>query len=204
MPIPSLVSTAGAANANTFADLAFYKTHIASRRPQPVFAVQADAGLIDADLTIDLLASCEILGAGLIWAGDAATDTQALIAPRKGWVNRNGRTLADNVIPVDLMKAQCELAVLLHEDALSKAEGSDVLADDDAAKANVKRVSAGPVSVEFQATGDSLEAVNTRMRLQQAQFSYLNVIPRGVRLLLVPSWYMEPELSKGFILEPLI
>jgi len=204
MPIPVLVSTPGSADANTFADLDFYKTYIVSRRPQPTWATQADAGLIDADLTIDLLASCEILGAGLIWTGEAATDEQALIAPRKGWVNRNGKPIAEDVVAVDLKKAQCELAVQLHEDALTKSEGSDVLGDDVAAKFNVKGVKAGSVSVEFQDTTDTLDAAGTRMRQQLSQFNYLNVIPRAVRLLLVPSWYVEVEMGKGMILDPLI
>ena len=203
MPIPILVPDVGAADANTFADLDFYKTYIMSRRPQPVWAAQADAGLLDADLTVDLLASCEILNAGLIWTGEAATDEQALIAPRVGWVNRNGKSIAQTVIPIELKKAQCELGVQLHEDALTESEGSDVLDDDAAAKFNVKSVKAGSISVDFQAATDGLDAAATRLRLLQSQFDYLNIIPRAVRLLLVSSWYEEVELSKGFIFEPL-
>lgn len=203
MPIPMLNATPGASDANTFADLTFYKTYIVSRRPQPAWAAQADAGLIDADLTIDLLASCEILNASLNWTGQPATDTQALIVPGLSWRDRFGRSIPDTDVPIEMKRAQCELAVQLHEDALTKSEGSDLLSDDLAAKAKVKRVSAGPVAVEFQGTSDSLEALSALSRLEQAQFNYLNVIPRAVRLLLVPSWYVEAELQKGFIFEKL-
>lgn len=203
MPIPALVPTSGAADANTFASLSEYKTYIVARRPAVAWAAQADAGLIDSDLTIDLLASCEILNAGLMWTGDAASDTQALIAPRSGWFNRNQKAVPSDSIPIELKRAQCELAVQLHEDALTKTEGSDLLGDDDAAKFNVKKVNAGPVAVEFQAAADTLEAVSVRMRAQQSQFDYLTVIPRAVRLLLVPSWYVESEMQKGFIFETL-
>lgn len=203
MAIPALVSTPGAADANTFASLAEYKTYIVSRRPAVKWATQADAGLIDTDLTIDLLSSCEILNAGLIWSNKPATDTQALIMPGLNWRDRFDRVIPNDVVHIDMKRAQCELAVQLHEDAITNAEANDILADDDAAKFNVRGVKAGSVAVEFEPTKSDLGSVATKFRSQQSQFNYLTVIPRAVRLLLVPSWYVESDMQFGLIFEPL-
>lgn len=194
MPIPSLISTPGAANANTYADLAYYKTFISIRRPKLSWAALAAGSTIDDDLTVDLLAACSLLNSSFEWTGEATTTTQALIAPRIGWLNRNGVAIDSTAVPDDLKSAQCELASQLHT--------TDIATDDEAGKANVKSVKADTVAVEFQSVGDSLESVNTALRRKQSQFDYLTM-PVKVRLHLVPSWYVEAELSRSLILEVL-
>lgn len=194
MPTPSLVSTPGASNANTYADLAYYKAFVATRRPKLTWAALAAGSTIDDDLIVDLLVACSLLNSSFVWTGAAATATQVLIAPRIGWRNRNGVAIDSTVVPDDLKNAQCELAAQLHT--------TDIATDDEAGKANVRSVKADTVAVEFQSAGDSLESVNTVLRRKQSQFNYLTM-PIKVRLYLVPSWYVEAELSRSLILEVL-
>lgn len=196
MPTPTLVPTPGDANANTYADLAFYKAFVAIRRPKLAWASLAAGSTIDDDLTIDLLAACPLLNAGFVWTGQATNTDQSLIAPRIGWINRNGIIISSSIVPDGMKDAQCELAAMLHDD------GADVITDDEVAKAGVKRVKADTVEVEFQSIGDSLEAVSTALRRKKSQFDYLSM-PVKVRMLLVPSWYVQAEIQRGAILEVL-
>lgn len=190
--MPSLIPTPGADNANTYADLAYYKAFIAARRPKLAWAGVAAGGAIDDDLTAELLAAAKLLDAGFNWTGQPANETQLRIAPRTGWFNQNGKSIDSTLVPDGMKDAQCELAATLHD--------SDIATDDEAAKAGVKRVKADTVEVEFQAIGDNLEAVNAALRRKEARFSYLSM-PVKVRLLLVPSWYVEAEMAKSFIFE---
>lgn len=194
MPIPSLVSTPGATNANTYADLAYYKAFVLIRRPKLSWAVLAAGSTIDDDLIVDLLAAAKLLDSGFVWTGVPASELQSLIAPRVGWRNRNGVLIDSSTVPSGMKDAQCELAVQLHT--------GDVATDNEASKANVKSVKADTVAVEFQSVGDSLDAVNTALRRRQSQFDYLTM-PVKVRLYLVPSWYVEAELLRSLILEVL-
>jgi len=194
MPVPALVSTPGAANANTYADLAYYKTFIATRRPKLSWATLAAGSTIDDDLTVDLLAAAKLLDSGFVWTGQPANATQALIAPRIGWLNRNGVLIDLSIVPDGMKDAQCELAATLHD--------GDVITDDEAAKANVRSVKADTVAVEFQSVSDSLEAVNAAMRRRESQFTYLSM-PAKVRMYLVPSWYVQAEMSRDAIFEVL-
>jgi len=193
MPI-SLIPDAGAANANTYADLAYYKDFIATRRPRPSWTSLALGSSIDANLIVDLIAAAKLLDAGFIWTGQATFATQARIAPRIGWLNRNGFAIDPLIVANEMKDAQCEMAVQLHD--------SDVAAEDEAGKAGVKRVKADTVEVEFQDVSDSLESVSAVVRRKESKFSYLTM-PVKVRLLLVPSWYVESSINRGAIFEVL-
>lgn len=192
--MPTLVPTPGAANANTYADLTYYKAFVATRRPRPLWAALATGSTVDNDLTIDLLAAAKLLDAGFVWTGQPADELQSLIAPRIGWRNRSSALIDPSVIPTGMKDAQCELAVQLHD--------SDVVTEDEAGKANVRRVKADTLEVEFQSRSDSLEATSAALRRQESQFMYLSM-PIKVRMYLVPSWYVQAEMTKGLIFEVL-
>lgn len=194
MPAPTLVSTPGAANANTYADLTYYKAFVAIRRPALSWASLAQGSTIDDVLTVDLFLSCQLLEAGFVWTSSPASPTQALTAPRADWRNRNGVLIDPSTVPDALKNAQCELAAQMHD--------ADVITEDEAAKANVRSVKADTVQVDFQTVGNSLENVAVVMRRKESQFNY-QIMPAKVKMYLVPSWYVQAEMWRSAILEVL-
>lgn len=199
--MPTLVSTPGAEGANTFASLEEYKAYIAVRRPQPTWAASAIAGTIDAELTIDLIAACRILNVSFDWTGVVSplNLSESLLWPREGMLYRNGKLIPNNINPIDLKNAQCELAVQLHS--------SDLLSDNEVEKQGISRVKAGSVEVGFQNRDKSSEeGIDAAIRRAAAKYNYLSdSVPRAVRLLLVPSWYREAggleEINSPFMFE---
>lgn len=186
MPL-TLVETSGAANANTFADLAYYKAYIESRVPAPSWKALAIGGTtIDEQLKADLITAARLLNSAPDWTGSAASETQSLSWPRSGMRNRNGYSIASDHIPDALKDAQCELAVQVHN--------SDLLSNNQAIDKNVSKVKAGSVEVEFQDVDNSLEGMDTTLLLKASDFDWSR-LPDKVRWLLVPSWYNRPTLQ---------
>lgn len=199
MPI-TLVDTPGAANANTWASLAEYKSYIETRRPQLSWFVTALGGTtIDEQLKIDLVQACRLINVSFDWTGSIVDDTQILMWPRLGMYDRANRAIPSTVNPQDLKLSQCEMAVQLHSDE------TDLLSDDEVEKGGIAAVKAGSVEVEFQDRDTSTaEGADVVVRMAGSQFNYLSdSIPGIVRRLLVPSWYREAEngLSRPFIFE---
>lgn len=199
MPI-TLVDTPGAANANTWASLAEYKSYIETRRPQlPWFAAALGGTTIDGELKIDLIQACRLINASFDWTGQIASETQNLMWPRLGMYDRANRAIPSTVNPEDLKLSQCEMAVQLHSDE------TDLLSDDEVRKGGIASVAAGSVEVEFQSRDtSSKEGADVLIRQAGSEFNYLSdSIPGIVRRLLVPSWYREAEngLSRPFIFE---
>jgi hypothetical protein len=199
MPI-TLVETPGAANANTWASLAEYKSYIETRRPQLSWFAAALAGTsLDEQLKIDLVQACRLIDRSFDWTGTIADDVQILMWPRLGMVDRAGRAILSTVNPRDLKDSQCEMSVQLHSDE------TDLLSDDEVEKGGIAAVKAGSVEVEFQERDTStLEGADVVVRQAGSQFNYMSdSIPAIVRRLLVPSWFKESEsgLSKGWIFE---
>ncbi len=193
MPI-TLVDTPGATNANTFASLAEYKLYIEVRRPQLTwFATALGGTTIDEQLKIDLVQACRLINVSFDWTGAIADDTQILMWPRLGMVDRAGRVILSTVNPRDLKDSQCEMAVQLHSD------DTDLLSDDEVEKGGIAAVKAGSVEVEFQEKDTStLEGADVVVRQAGSQFNYMSdSIPAIVRRLLVPSWYREGESGLG-------
>lgn len=191
MPVV-LISTPGAADANTFADLAYFKAYIPTRLPQLPWAVAAlVAGSPGDDLLSNaLIAAARELRACFRWNGVIANSGQALPFPRVGLLTRNGEPLPSNgneSIAADLKDAQCEWALQLG--------AGDRLGDNDALAKGVSSVKAGSVEVAFQSISDSLEAVDTALRRSRSDMAYMSgAVPDEVRRLLVPGWYREASV----------
>lgn len=190
----ALVTTAGAANANSFADVTFFRAYHATRYPLLKWILTASDAVIEALLIMG--------GRGMnhnfAWTGAAVDSVQAMTWPRVGMLTRNGYTIptsgADS-IPVDLMNAQCELA--------GQMGAKDLVADNDAALKGIASVKAGSVAVAFQNMDTSSpDAVDMMLRRMGSEFNYLSSeIPGEVRRLLVPSWYEQPTIVRKPIFE---
>jgi hypothetical protein len=183
----ALNPTPGDSEANTYADLTYFKSYLQSRHPNLDWFDDAVAGLIDPELESLLVLSAQVLDLSFNWTGAATSQDQAMAWYRTGMLNRNGYLIASNVIPSEILRAQCELAVLLHETP-------DLFSESQAARTGVKKVDADGTSVEFQAQKTDrsyLEFVSLR---SSRDYAYLQV-PMVVRLMLVPSWYSEVDLT---------
>jgi hypothetical protein len=190
----ALVTTAGAANANSFADVTFFRAYHATRYPLLKWILTAADPVIEALLIMG--------GRGLnhnfAWTGAAVDSVQAMTWPRVGMLTRNGYTIATSgadSIPVDLKNAQCELA--------GQMGAKDLVADNDAAIKGIASVKAGSVAVAFQNMDTSSpDAVDMMLRRMGSEFNYLSSeIPGEVRRLLVPSWYEQPTIVRKPIFE---
>jgi hypothetical protein len=84
------------------------------------------------------------------WIGDLASDTQELAWPRINAKDKDGRLIASDSTPAKIGYAQAELA------AIAKANGGRVLDLETAAE--VKKVKAGSVEVEFEAGSEPGES----------------------------------------------
>lgn len=191
----TLVSTPGAANANTFADLAYFKAYIPTRLPAVPWAVAALAAGSAGDniLSNALIAAARELRACFRWNGVIALPGQSLPFPRVGLLTRNGEPLPSSgagSLASDLLDAQCEWALQLG--------AGDRLGDNDALAKGVSSVKAGSVEVAFQSVSDSLEAIDTALRRGRSSMAYVSgAVPDEVRRLLVPGWYKEASVRRG-------
>lgn len=130
MPI-TLVTTAGAAYANAYVDLATVRAVAAYR------GVPGETFLdLTEDQQIQAIATTALGIDALCYEGSPTTSTQALAFPRNG----------DATVPPAIVRANTEEAIA-KASAFSEETPSNVLAPADQP---VKRVKAGPVEVEFQ------------------------------------------------------
>lgn len=192
----ALDSTVGGANSNTYADLAWYKGYLSTRRPLPSWLALALLGDLDDELEIDLIQAGRLLDSQFNWNGTPATAIQVMAFPRIGLLTRNGVIVPSNVNPREIKDAQSEYAVILHD--------KDLLSSNEAEDKGVKRVKAGSVEVEFQSKDVStLESVTVSIDRSGPEFDYLRV-PLSVRQLIPESWYIRSSLrSRGIVFEVL-
>ena len=138
----TLVATAGASNANTYATLAegdtYHEGHLYS-------SLWDDAS--DDTKNRALAMATRLLDALIEWTGAAVSQGQALGWPRVGMLSRNGYVLSSATIPEDLKKGTAEFARQLI--------GGDRSADSDIETQGITSLTAGPVSLAFK---DSVEA----------------------------------------------
>lgn len=187
----ALVTTPGAANADSYATIAEADAYNASR-PFSTAWTGADSAKEAA-----LKQAARLLDASFAWTGAAVDGTQALMWPRSGMFSRTGYPISEAAIPQALKDAQSEFARQLLE--------ADRTADDDAQKLNISEVKAGSVAVKFKSMlGSQTDPYGTldaeAMRLGRA-FDYLSrMVPDAVRLLLVPSWYSEAAVTRASLI----
>jgi hypothetical protein len=184
----SLVTTPGAANANSFSTVDEFKTYRTNRYPQ----VTAVLSAVDAAIEAALIVAARGMDAGFDWTGAAVDEVQAMTWPRTGMLTRNKFAIASSgasSIPQALKDAQCEWAYQL-------LAGADFTSDNDAAKQGVASVKAGSVAVSFQSVDTSTyESVDMIIRRLGSDFNYLNA-PAEVRRLLVDSWFNQPSIFR--------
>ncbi len=164
----ALVTTPGAAGANSYASLAFasgyHSNHLYSSAWFAASEDEQTSGLIMATRLLD--------GMPRAWTGLASTAVQALGFPRKGMLTRNGYGIPTGKIPDPLKNAECELARQLIEENL--------LETDSVTAKGITSLKAGPVALTFKKTRDIQDAL-------------LAMIPDAVISLLVPSWLIDIE-----------
>jgi hypothetical protein len=91
----------------------------------------------------------ELLDASYAWRGTIATEAQGLRFPREGILDRDKREIAANEVPTAIVRACCELALLLlGGQGVGGGFGSTATAT-----GTVRRVRAGSVEVEYADAG---------------------------------------------------
>ena len=186
----TIVSTPGAANANSFATQAEINTILAERIPlNPVWPTTGDEA-IRRIITARYLIEREFSGRkrlvrpkakdggnpyyiiGRVWTGTIASDTQALSWGRIGMVDRYGRAIPDGDIPWDLKVAQAEVAGLL---------STDRSLDNDIIIQGITKIKASSVELTFR---DDLD------------FSSSYTLPQSVFDIIPSSWYTEERIEE--------
>lgn len=183
--MPTIVSTPGAANANSYVSLAEFDAYLADRLPVPTAVIalsqaQRESAIIQGTRALDQILTnggrrLEVIKSsnGMTkfyitrpyWTGSPATTTQSLAWPRTGMLDRNGNAIASDVIPMDLKIATMEMAII--------AASTDLYADNAIVVQGITELTAGPVSLSFK------DYIQTRS------------LPSSVTLALVPSWLTE-------------
>lgn len=187
----ALITTPGDPQANSYVTVAEADSYNASR---PFASSWASLSVTDKESALTYAAV--VLDSAFIWTGqstDSVLDPppdpsayQLRSWPRVGMFSRNGLPIDSMTIPVELKMAQAELARQLSV--------TDLTATNDIAVQGIIGVKAGSVSVSFAKNRTAEEEV----ALQSSQYAYLSKsIPDAVRLLLVPSWYLENAALKN-------
>jgi len=139
MPVSTLITTAGAANANAYCDLAFAEQYQLDRPPVGT----TWANMTDDQKTAAILWATVLMDAMWDWTGWVTTSTQALLWPRQGMLKRNlWDYVPDNVIPIELQRATAEYARQL--------QLSDLAGNSDIETQGITSLRAGPVSFTFK------------------------------------------------------
>ena len=182
----AITATPGDSNANSYATLAEANTYHDAR-------LFADAWKT-AESTIQeaaLKQATRIINSSFRWTGKTVDEDQSLAWPMEGQVSRNGFQIpisGSKSIPRDLKDATSEFARQLIE--------ADRTADNEAQKAGITSVKAGPVTTSFtdREAGDR-ERIDAGIRRLGPDFDYIwSAIPDAVRNLLPPSWYKRKTL----------
>lgn len=188
----ALVTTPGAANADSYASVAEADAYNVNR------TFSADWSNAENDVKEAALRQAAIfLDAAFDWTGVATDGVQVLAWPRTSMLSKNGYLIDSTVIPQALKNAQSEFAKELVK--------NDRAADDDAQKQGVSSVQAGSVQVDFESrTGNSntLQLRDADLLRMGPEFDYLSrVVPDAVRMLIPPSWYTRAQISRPLIFD---
>lgn len=176
----ALVTTPGAANANSYASLleadAYFALRLSAAAWNNASEEDQEAALAMATRLLDAMPSA--------WTGSATyASTQALGFPRTGMRNRNGAALSSLTIPQVLKDATAEFAKWLLE--------SDRTGDSDVVNLSLLGVKAGSVDVTF--AKKTLEEKTAEMVPDNltADPAGRLMVPDVVRSMLVPSWLLS-------------
>jgi hypothetical protein len=144
MSVATLISTAGAANANAYCDLAFANQYHDNRPAVgTTWAVATDTSKQQAILWGTLL-----LDRMWVWNGFVTSTSQSLLWPRQGILKPNRFEYVDiSVVPVELQQATAEYARQLLV--------SDLAGNNDIETLKITSLRAGPVAFTF---GDGVTA----------------------------------------------
>jgi hypothetical protein len=185
MPL-TLITTPGADDANSYADLDEARAYIATRLPGVT-----DPG--DEVLKAWLIAGTRELDTCFPWTGVATTpDVQALDWPRTGMFNKKGGAIAIDAIPQPLKNAAIEFGVQLG--------AGDRISDNDVLKKGIIGITAGSVALRFSdvqgGKAATYEGGEVLLRKEQTDLRYASdVVPSEVRRQLVPGWYEEGDIQ---------
>lgn len=182
--MPTIVATAGAANANSYTTAAEADAYFDARLDlDPVWVPSGETEaslLIMATRVLDSMAVArKVLRldrrggpqgrpyyvTSRAWTGEVATSTQALAWPRTGMTDRLGRAIPSTVVPKELKEATAELA--------GQLKAGDRTLDNAAVLQGISEVKAGSVQVKF------------------AEMIEHRVLPEAVVALLPPSWLTD-------------
>jgi hypothetical protein len=147
--VPSVVSTVGAANANSYVDETFMDAYCDARLDAGAWVDESD----DDKKAAALIQATRVLDSTYDWNGWLATDTQSLRWPRDGALNYDqafgpnsmydfDSTLtayfSNNIVPLQVKNATCEMALYILQQA-----GYDASVND------LKAIRVGPIRVDF-------------------------------------------------------
>lgn len=139
MPVSALVTTAGAANANAYCDVAFADQYHLDRP-----AVGTTWALATPDQkSAAILWATKLMDDLWDWNGFPTDALQHLLWPRQGMLKRNGWEYVDqHTVPVELQEAVAEYARQLLV--------SDLAGNSDIETFGVQSLRAGPVALTFR------------------------------------------------------
>lgn len=185
---PTIIETPGAADANSFATVAEYKTYWTAH----LYNTKALAAT-DDQIAAALVQTGRALNALMAWTGSAASDTQSMTWPRNGMLTRNGFAIPNDVNPSDLKDAQCEWAGQYISGDLFKTNAIQAQ--------GIAGAKAGPVAVTYQTRANSsVETMAAEFRRNLPELAWASTeVPDFVRNLLVPSWYTREMLQPAIV-----
>lgn len=159
MAVSTLVSTAGASNANTYCTRSDANQYDDDNPQSGTTWSSASNDQKDQAL----LMATRLLDEHVDWTGAASDSVQRLNWPRTGMWDRNGYGLDSDAIPDGLRDATAEFA--------RQVLAEDRTADDAVSIKGIVGLKAGPVDLSFSGRGKP------------------KVIPDAVFFLLTPSWF---------------
>lgn len=175
----ALVTTPGAADANSYCSLSDANSYNATRLGGASWAAATEpnreAALMLATRLLDAMPQA--------WTGAAVDAVQALRWPRIGMLSRNGFAIATDAIPAELRDATAEFA--------RRLIAADSTGNNDVINQFITGVKAGSVQVSFGTPSpkDLNESFLVSDNLTADPSGRL-MVPDIVRVMLVPSWLL--------------
>jgi hypothetical protein len=169
MPAATLVTTAGAANANAYCTLAFANQYALNRPAvgttwSTASDEQKNAAILWATLLMDSLWD---------WSGFATDTTQVLQWPRQGMLKRTGWEYVDvHTIPTELQNATAEYARQLL--------AGDLAGNSDVETQGITSLRAGPVALTFKDSVTAKPVPDTVFNLIPPSWGYVRSRMTGV------------------------